>query len=258
MAIRVMVADDNAQFTRQVEQAVNREPGMEWAGSVEDGRSALARIPEWVPDVLVLDLVMPHLDGFGVLEALQGEPAQERERVKVLVVSAFGQEELIERAMALGARYYCMKPLELGVLLQRVREVVEAPTFHPRPARDPRLEEQVSHMMSELGVPAHYKGYLYLREAILQVSERPELLSRITKGLYPAVARRFGSTPDKVERAIRHAIEATWTRGNLPRLTALFTYGVDSRTGKPTNSSFIARMADELALANRRRRGLGA
>lgn len=252
----MMVADDNPQFTRSVQEAVEREPGMEWVGAVADGWSALARISEWVPDVLLLDLVMPHLDGFGVLEALRREPAQDR--VKVLVVSAFGQEELIERAMALGAQYYCMKPLELGVLLQRVREVVQAPTFPPRPARDPRMEEQVSRMMSELGVPAHYKGYLYLREAILQVHERPELLSRITKGLYPAVARRFGSTPDKVERAIRHAIEATWTRGNLPRLNALFTYAVDTRTGKPTNSSFIARMADELALASRRRRGIGA
>jgi len=250
-----MMADDNPQFTRLVQEAVEREPGMEWVGSVGDGRSVLARIPEWAPDVLLLDLVMPHLDGFGVLEALHRQPPEDR--VKVVVVSAFGQEELIERAMALGAQYYCMKPLDLGVLLQRVREVVQKPTFHPRPARDPRLEEQVSRMMSELGVPAHYKGYLYLREAILQVSERPELLSRVTKGLYPAVARRFGSTPDKVERAIRHAIEATWTRGNLPRLNALFPYSVDTRTGKPTNSSFIARMADELALATRRR-GIGA
>lgn len=255
MAIRVMMADDNPQFTRLVQEAVDREPGMEWAGAVGDGRSALARIPEWAPDVLLLDLVLPHLDGFGVLEALHRQPAEDR--VKVVVVSAFGQEELIERAMALGAQYYCMKPLDLGVLLQRVREAVHKPTFQPRPARDPGLEEQVSRMMSELGVPAHYKGYLYLREAILQVNERPELLSRVTKGLYPAVARRFGSTPDKVERAIRHAIEATWTRGNLPRLNALFAYGVDTRTGKPTNSSFIARMADELALATRRR-GMGA
>ncbi|MBO2518288.1 sporulation transcription factor Spo0A [Limnochorda sp.] len=256
MAIRVMVADDNPQFIRLLHQAVDREPGMEWVGAVGDGRTALTRIPEWLPDVLILDLVMPHLDGFGVLEALRKNPPAHR--VRVLVVSAFGQEELIVRAMTLGARYYCMKPLEMAVLLQRVREVVHAPTDPPRSLRDPRLEEEVARMMNELGVPAHYKGYAYLREAILLVNERPELLSRITKGLYPAVARRFGSTPGKVERAIRHAIEATWTRGNLPRLNALFTYGVDSRTGKPTNSTFIARMADELALASRRRRGLGA
>lgn len=257
MAIRVMVADDNSQFSRLVQEGIERESGLEWAGCVEDGRSALDALPEWRPDVLVLDLVMPHLDGFGVLEALHARGTLGRD-LKVVVVSAFGQEELIERAMALGAQYYCMKPLEMDVLLQRIREAVQAPEARPRRPRDARLEEHVSRMMSDLGVPAHYKGYLYLREAILQVSEQPELLSRVTKGLYPGVARRFGTSADKVERAIRHAIEATWTRGNLPRLNALFTYGVDMKTGKPTNSSFIARMADELALATRSGRGQGA
>lgn len=246
MAIRLMMADDNPQFTRLVQEAVEREPGMEWVGSVGDGRSVLARIPEWAPDVLLLDLVMPHLDGFGVLEALHRQPPEDR--VKVVVVSAFGQEELIERAMALGAQYYCMKPLDLGVLLQRVREVVQKPTFHPRPARDPRLEEQVSRMMSELGVPAHYKGYLYLREAILQVSERPELLSRVTKGLYPAVARRFGSTPDKVERAIRHAIEVAWNRANVDVVHRVFGHTISAQRGKPTNSEFIAMVADRVRM----------
>ncbi|BAS28414.1 sporulation transcription factor Spo0A [Limnochorda pilosa] len=258
MAIRVMVADDNAHFSRLLQRGIEGEPDMEWAGAVEDGRSALAFLPVWQPDVLVLDLVMPHLDGFGVLEQLRRDGDGATGKIKVVVVSAFGQEDLIERAMGLGAHYYCMKPMEMGILLQRIREAVRRPDPVPRRVRDPRLEEHVARMMSDLGVPAHYKGYLYLREAIMQVSEQPELLSRVTKGLYPNVARRFGTTADKVERAIRHAIEATWTRGNLPRLNEIFTYAVDMRTGKPTNSSFIARMADEVSLAARNGRGLGA
>lgn len=238
------MADDNTEFCNMVTDFLRREPGYEVLAAVHDGNAAVRACKELLPDLLLLDVVMPELDGIGVLEALQEEP----ERPKVLVLTAFGQEMMIRRALAAGADYYVMKPFDLRTLSKRIRQILSGQTNLWFEQRRQAIERAVDHYIARLGVPPHYKGCMYLRDAILLVVEDNELLSRVTKGLYPAVAELHKTTPDKVERAIRHAIETTWTRGDLEAIHEYFAYTVDSRKGKPSNSSFIARLADQIRL----------
>lgn len=245
---RIIVVDDNLEFCEVIREAINTQPDFECVRCIHDGQTAIEAVRELRPDLIILDHVMPNLDGIGVLEAIRGI----EDRPKVLMLTAFGHEGLVQKAAELGADYYIMKPFDIPTLLQRIRQVSEDPgrakAHIQHEQRRQEVEREVAQQLSTLGVPPHFKGYAYLRDAVTLVVLEPELLTAVTKELYPAVARLRNTSPHKVERAIRHAIESTWVRGNLAFIDKLFAYTVDAEKGKPTNSSFIARLADHIRM----------
>jgi two-component system response regulator (stage 0 sporulation protein A) len=250
--IRVAIADDNKEFCLLLTEALTQEEAIEVVGVAHNGLEVLDLIDHSDVDVLILDIIMPHLDGIAVLERLNGMGPR---RPKVIMLTAFGQEAITARMVALGADYYVLKPFDLKVLIRRVlqlagdgtppiRTVAEPPgTFTPRD-----LDQEITALIHLIGIPAHIKGYLYLREAITMVYQDVELLGLVTKQLYPAVAQKYKTTPSRVERAIRHAIEVAWTRGNLDAIERVFGHTINQERGKPTNSEFIAMIADRLRL----------
>lgn len=245
--IRVLAADDNRDFCEIIKAAINSQDDMELVMYVHDGKAALEAIDQCQPDLLILDHVMPNIDGIGVLEKLKTKHT----RPRVLMLTAFGQESLIRRASDLGVDYFLMKPIDIATLVRRVRQVAnpgKASSNFSEERRRLQTEKRVAALLSELGVPPHFMGYVYLKDAITMVALDAELLGAITTKLYPSVAKLRQSTPHKVERSIRHAIETTWTRGNLETIDRLFAYTVDAHKGKPTNSSFIARLADQVRM----------
>ncbi len=214
------------------------------------------------PDILILDLIMPHMDGFGVLEALNS--AELKKYPRVIIASAIGQDSMIQKSMALGAQYYLVKPVNLSLLVKRINQLSDAlyggiqgdesnsnlrkSLVMKESLLNNDLEIDITNLIHEVGVPAHIKGYQYLRDAITLVVNNMDYLSAVTKELYPAIAKMNNTTPSRVERAIRHAIEIAWNRGKLETLDSLFGYTVKTDKGKPTNSEFIAIIADKLRL----------
>lgn len=253
----MLIADDNREFSELLREAIDSENDLEVAGMASHGIEVLEFLAEEAVDVVVLDIIMPHLDGIGVLERLAEEPLAKRP--KVVVLTAFGQETMTQRALELGADYYILKPFNLNVLASRVKQLARTPNVERRsldhspggrvglmPVR--HLDVEVTNIIHEIGIPAHIKGYLYLREAILMVINRVDLLSGVTKELYPAIATKYKTTPSRVERAIRHAIEVAWARGNVDMINGIFGHTVNRERGKPTNSEFIAMVADKLRM----------
>jgi two-component system response regulator (stage 0 sporulation protein A) len=256
--ISVVIADDNREFCDLLREAVRGEEGLEVVGVVHHGMDLLEFLATHPVDVVVLDIIMPHLDGIGVLERLQQLELQERP--KVIVLTAFGQETMTQKALELGADYYILKPFNLKVLAARIRQLGGAPAVERRREAQPaagsrvqllpvrHLDVEVTNIIHEIGIPAHIKGYLYLREAIMMVINRVDLLSGVTKELYPSIASKYKTTPSRVERAIRHAIEVAWSRGNVDVINSIFGHTVNRERGKPTNSEFIAMVADRLRM----------
>lgn len=254
--IRVVLADDNREFCETVREFLSRQSDLELVGMAQNGVEVLEVLSQQKPDVLILDVIMPHLDGIGVLERLSQESREGRP--KVIALTAFGHEALTHQISALGADYYILKPFSLDVLGQRIRQLVSAREVQAPPvatsaavAPTRQMDVEVTRIIHEVGIPAHIKGYLYLREAILMVIDDVELLSLVTKELYPSVARKYKTTPSRVERAIRHAIEVAWNRGNLTAIHRIFSHTVSRERGKPTNSEFIAMVADKLRMESR-------
>jgi two-component system response regulator (stage 0 sporulation protein A) len=253
--IKVLLADDNKEFCQLVREFIDEQKGMEVVGAGNNGLEALDLIEENDPDVVVLDIIMPHLDGVGVLEELN--KSGKINDLKVIMLTAFGQEELTQRVVELGANYYILKPFDLDKLASRIEQLMNpiaqnggltASGSNSSTDNSQNLEVRITDIMHQIGVPAHIKGYLYLRAAIKMVVEEVGLLGAITKELYPLVARKFNTTPSRVERAIRHAIEVSWERGNTEAINKLFGHSVTTESGKPTNSQFIAKIADKLRL----------
>lgn len=246
--IRVLVADDNREFRDVLKEYLSSQDDMEAVGFASNGPETIDLVNRLNPDVLILDIIMPQIDGIGVLEKISSISR----RPKIMVLSAFGQEKVAQQAARLGADYYILKPFDLEILGKRLRELVGSYNISPNPKpatkghRD--LNQEVTRAIHEIGIPAHIKGYLYLRDAIMMVIERVELLGGITKELYPAVAEKYKTTPSRVERAIRHAIEVAWNRGNIEVINEIFGHTVNQEKGKPTNSEFIAMVADRLRL----------
>ncbi|WP_369813261.1 sporulation transcription factor Spo0A [Caloranaerobacter sp. TR13] len=258
--IRIAIADDNKDFCSILHEFLLTQNDVEVVGIAKDGLEALELIENKMPDVLILDIIMPHLDGLGVLEKLY---ALELDKFpKIIVLSAVGQDKITQRAIALGADYYVVKPFNFDVFIKRIRQltgslpaIVEKrkqvdlkPSFINPVNNGKSLEAKITNIIHEIGVPAHIKGYLYLRDAIGMVVENVELLSAVTKQLYPSIAKKYNTTPSRVERAIRHAIEVAWSRGKIDTINNLFGYTVHNEKGKPTNSEFIAMVADKLRL----------
>ncbi len=246
--IKVLVADGSEEFRAVLVEQLSAEAGMEVVGETGDGAEALDLLETTAPDVVVMDLVLQRVDGLEVLEKL-GRLSQ---RPRVLVLSGLVQGSVAQLAVAAGADYYMVKPCRLTAVAQRVRQLAglnrEAPETQPELDSRPKLEAVVTGIIHEIGVPAHIKGYQYLREAILIAAKDMDVINGVTKVLYPEVAKRYGTTASRVERAIRHAIEVAWDRGDLETLQKYFGYTVSNTKGKPTNSEFIAMIADQLQL----------
>ncbi|MGZ0053103.1 sporulation transcription factor Spo0A [Brevibacillus gelatini] len=255
--IEVLLADDNREFVSLLEEYINSQYDMNVIGVAYNGNEVVRLLQERVPDVLILDIIMPHLDGLAVLEQIQAMRLSPQP--KIIMLTAFGQEEITKKAVELGAAYYILKPFDMEILAQRIRQIITTKpassfvtnTVKPQSTMQVRgrnLDASITSIIHEIGVPAHIKGYLYLREAITMVYNDVELLGSITKVLYPDIAKKFNTTASRVERAIRHAIEVAWSRGNLDSISSLFGYTISNTKAKPTNSEFIAMVADKLRI----------
>ena len=257
--IKVLVADDNREFCSILNDYFSNEPDFEVVDVCSNGVEVLDVLEKKDVDVLILDLIMPYMDGIGVLEKVA--ELNLTPRPKIIILTAFGQENITQKTEQLGADYYILKPFNLQVLGDRVRQVVLdiKPNIEKRasaaavvmPTTPKNLELEVTRIIHEIGVPAHVKGYQYLRAAIMLVTEEINYLGAVTKELYPTIAKRYDTTPSRVERAIRHAIELAWDRGDVDRINKFFGYTINGEKGKPTNSEFIAIIADKLRLASK-------
>lgn len=245
---KLLIADDNREFCELLKEFINRQEDFALVGVAYNGLEALELIKENNPDIVVLDIIMPHLDGIGVLEKLATGVIMPRP--KVIMLTAFGQESVTQRAVDLGADYYILKPFDFSVLATRIRQLSEGVNVsqYISVSKPRNMDVAVTNIIHEMGVPAHIKGYHYLRDAILMVIDDINLLGAVTKELYPAIAHQYQTTPSRVERAIRHAIELSWDRGNIDMMTKLFGYTINLERGKPTNSEFIAMVADKLRI----------
>ncbi|NYE58691.1 sporulation transcription factor Spo0A [Carboxydothermus ferrireducens] len=255
--IRIVIIDDNREFCELLKEFINQQEDFFLAGIAHNGVDGLEVIAQQKPDIVVLDIIMPHLDGIGVLEKL----TEFEDRPKVILLTAFGQESITQKAVELGADYYILKPFDFSVLAARIRQLAQGmvaskpitasnttSVLSSQLPKTKNLELLVTNIIHEMGVPAHIKGYHYLRDAILMVTKEVNLLGAITKELYPMIAQKYHTTPSRVERAIRHAIELAWDRGNIELINKYFGYTIDVERGKPTNSEFIAIIADRLRL----------
>ena len=245
--LTVLIADSGEDFCAGLTAALQRTDGFQVIGTANDGEQTVRLVAERKPDVLVLDLMLSKLDGLGVLKAIS---AMERKPV-TLATSAFLTEYVSAAAANLGVRYLMLKPCDMNALVERLEEIRGGESLRvPAPRRPDKtsIETMVTGIIHEIGVPAHIKGYQYLREAIIIAVNDMDVINAITKVLYPQVAKTFQTTPSRVERAIRHAIEVAWDRGDLDTLQRFFGYTVSNTKGKPTNSEFIALIADKLQL----------
>lgn len=257
--IKVCVVDDNRELVRLLEEYISSQEDMEVIGVAHNGQECINILKDTDPDVLVLDIIMPHLDGLGVLEKLREMKGSSLPNV--IMLTAFGQEDVTKKAVELGASYFVLKPFDMEILANHIRQVsgniqpikVSNSKFQTQKpqSKSQNLDASITSIIHEIGVPAHIKGYLYLREAIAMVYNDIELLGSITKVLYPDIAKKYNTTASRVERAIRHAIEVAWSRGNIDSISNLFGYTVSMSKAKPTNSEFIAMVADKLRLEHR-------
>ena len=243
----VIIADSTEDFCNNLSTALKRAEGFQVIATAGDGEQAIRLVTERKPDILILDLMLAKQDGLSVLKAISN---MERKPV-TLATSRFVTDYVASAAANLGVRYLMLKPCDMSALVERLEEIRSEEGQKKSPAKqvgDTSIESMVTSIIHEIGVPAHIKGYQYLREAIIIATQDMDVINAITKVLYPQVAKTFQTTPSRVERAIRHAIEVAWDRGDLDTLQRFFGYTVSNTKGKPTNSEFIALIADKLQL----------
>lgn len=245
MKKNVMIANDSEEFSAQFAEALEKHENLRLVAMANDGEQAIRMLWEYQPDVLVLDMMLPKKDGIAVLQAI-GSMAH---KPVVIGTSKFVTDYVAARAADLGAQFLMLMPLDMDVLIERIEDLVanEKPGVAKK-KESTNLESLVAEILFAIGVPADIKGYRYLKEAIIIAVEDMDVINAISKVLYPQVANRFQTTPDRVEGAIRRAIEIAWDRGDLDTLQRFFGYTVSNTKGKPTNSEFIALLADKLQL----------
>ena len=258
--LNVAVADDNERILDLVGTIIKGDRELELVGTADNGKDLYEIIRQKQPDVVLLDIIMPKMDGLTMMEKVNQDTTLKK-RPAFIVLSAVGQERITEDAFNLGASYYILKPFDNEMLLNRIKNVRGLPVRRRENAgtapegrslrQEHNLELDVTNIIHEIGVPAHIKGYQYLRDAIILSVEDMEMLNSITKILYPTIAKKYQTTPSRVERAIRHAIEVAWSRGKMDTIDELFGYTVSTGKGKPTNSEFIALIADKIRLEYR-------
>ena len=241
--LKILLADADEDSRIALEQDLEQERSLEVVGSTGDGMDAIKLIEKTDLDIIIMDLVLAGVDGLEVLEQMS---QMERKRPMVIVYSAYIRGSVTLQAAEFGADYFIMKPCSSQLVAERIRQLYQVSPVAP--ANNEHLETLVTSVIHEIGVPAHIKGYQYLREAIMITVRDMDVINAVTKILYPEVAKRYATTPSRVERAIRHAIEVAWDRGDLETLQKYFGYTVSNAKGKPTNSEFIAMIADRLTL----------
>lgn len=251
--IDVLLADDNMDFCNVVGNYINSQEGLRVVGMAHNGKEAFEQILEKKPKVVILDGIMPELDGLGVLEKINNSNLFQT-KPAVIMLSAITEQKITQEAINLGAAYYMAKPFNMDGLIKRIHIVSKENNTKQnefivqKDSKNYSLEARVTEILHEIGVPAHIRGYHYMREAIMMAVDDIEVLNYITKELYPNIAKISNTTPSRVERAIRHAIEVAWSRGKLDTKNDLFSYTININKGKPTNSEFIALIADRLRL----------
>lgn len=254
--LNIAVADDNDRILDLLATIIRSDKELELVGQADNGKDIYDIIREKEPDVVLLDIIMPKMDGLTIMEKVSKDQTIKKQPA-FIVISAVGQDRITEDAFNLGATYYILKPFDNDVVINRIKAVSGRNTRRGEvrsslecavQAQERNLELDVTNIIHEIGVPAHIKGYQYLRDAIILSVEDVEMLNSITKILYPTIAKKHQTTPSRVERAIRHAIEVAWSRGKMDTIDALFGYTVSNGKGKPTNSEFIALIADKIRL----------
>lgn len=262
--LNIAIADDNERVLELLDGIISREEDMEVIGKANNGEDAYNIIKTKEPDVVLLDIIMPKLDGLSVMDKVNHDKTVKKHPA-FIVITAIGQEGITEDAFNLGANYYIMKPFDNDMLISRIKSIKENMGKRSSEIRkigayesrddylERNLETDVTNIIHEIGVPAHIKGYQYLRDAIIMSVKDMDMLNSITKVLYPTIAKMHQTTPSRVERAIRHAIEVAWSRGKMDTIDALFGYTVSNGKGKPTNSEFIALIADKIRLEYKNR-----
>ena len=262
--LNIAIADDNAKVLQLLDKIVSSDEELNVVGKAGNGEDLYDIIKKQEPDVVLLDLVMPKVDGLTVMERVNKDQ-EIRKHPAFIVITAVGQEKITEDAFDLGADYYILKPFDNEMVINRIKhtrvkkdrnfaKVQKVNAYESKKEYMERnLETDVTNIIHEIGVPAHIKGYQYLRDAIILAVNDIEMLNSITKVLYPTIAKKHQTTPSRVERAIRHAIEVAWSRGKMDTIDALFGYTVSTGKGKPTNSEFIALIADKIRLEYKNR-----
>lgn len=249
MRIKLLVAEDNPSVCATIKEHMATQSNIEIVGMASNAQEALELFRLTEPNALVTDIIMPSGDGFTLLEQLAS--GRYGAMPATIVLSALTDEGLITRALRLGARYFMVKPFDPAILYQRLLDLFElrgTMLTMPAPPKNRSMDEKITSIFLSIGIPAHIKGYQYLREAIKMVMEHPEIINSITKRLYPGIGDHFSTSASKVERAIRHAIEVAWTRGRIENINTIFGYNIYQSGDKPTNGEFIALIADRLTV----------
>lgn len=263
--INIIIVDDNKRFRDILKDYIINQDDMDVIGIAEDGLEALRLIQEKKPDLVILDMIMPRLDGLEVLDRLNAMNLEPMPRI--IFLSAVSNDKISGRAMSLGADYYVLKPFDMEIFIERIRQVVNRTIYSEdvkkslnyiknsenitNKEQPVQMIVQITNIIHDIGIPAHIKGYMYLREAINMVVNDIELLSSVTKELYPSIGKQFNTTSSRVERAMRHAIDVAWSRGQIDTINKIFGYTIRNEKGRPTNSEFIAMVADKLRLKNK-------
>ena len=263
--LNVAIADDNERVVELLDRIVSSDEELNVVGKAGNGEELYDIIKTKEPDVVLLDIIMPKVDGLTVMERVNADKSMKKHPA-FIVITAVGQEKITEDAFALGANYYILKPFDNDMVISRIKhvrkslseknfqEVRKVNAYESKAEYMERnLETDVTEIIHEIGVPAHIKGYQYLRDAIIMSVGDMDMLNSITKILYPTIAKKHQTTPSRVERAIRHAIEVAWSRGKMDTIEELFGYTVSGGKGKPTNSEFIALIADRIRLEYKNR-----
>lgn len=245
---RLLVIDDNKELVTMIKEYFKEHADIEVSLDANDGVEGLKLIEkkEDLYDVIILDLIMPNKDGISVLEKMKKMNMDK----KIIVLTSYNTPDVIRKVSEFGVNYYILKPFELVDLEKRILQLVDNVNFNSKSLDlyHNNLQISTTKILHELGVPSHIKGYQYIREGIIMLYEKPEVIGGITKELYPEVAEKYNTTVSRVERAIRHAIEVSWNRGNWQLMEEIFGHSVDIDKAKPTNSEFIVTVADKLRL----------
>ncbi len=255
---KIIIADDNKELLGMVGEFLKLQPGIDVVKSFCNGKELLNHLEKESCDILLLDVFMPELDGVNVLNEINTSKKYNRPK-KIVMLTAFNTEAMMMKASQLGADYFIVKPIDLNNLQKVIQALLKdnsttGNTYNLKETQakeEKGLDTEITELLHEIGVPAHIKGYMYLRESITMVYNDVTILGGITKVLYPTVAKKFNTTSSRVERAIRHSIEVAWNRGNVDAISQIFAYTISYNKSKPTNSEFIAMIADKLRLAHK-------
>ena len=263
MKTKIMLVDDNDEYLMLLKDYIDSQSNMEVVLASTEPLKVLDNIEKYKPDILVIDVMMPEKEGIEVIKDLK--KSNIKNKPGVIVMSGQGQDVITQKAMAYGAMHYIIKPFELSTLVERIKDFTVNQDVRTLSEggkvsyvisnkkllnEEKTMEMKVTELIHEVGVPAHIRGYQFVREAILLAIKSRDYIDSVTKVLYPSLAEAFNTTPSRVERAIRHAIEVAWNRGSVDVHNKVFGYTINSNKGKPTNAEFIAKIADKLVVEN--------